>query len=168
MSIIRAPSAQCHPMKWTICILCGMRWFPGCQTLTLTTKLSMFTHRMATISSTMQVMIVHHKQHLETNFISRIYRCTSFASSFFFLLSRLEVAKTCYKYQNLFNHTHLYMYASCILHWFWIEFCMCNQNCSKVEWKLLISFVLFWKVLFYSYYLFLLYPSHTKHIEVIW
>lgn len=62
MSIIRAPSAQCHPMKWTICILCGMRWFPGCQTLTLTTKLSMFTHRMASISSTMQVMIVHHKQ----------------------------------------------------------------------------------------------------------
>lgn len=37
---------------------------------------------------------------------------------FFFLLFRLEVAKTCYKYQNLFNHTHLYMYASCILHWF--------------------------------------------------
>lgn len=32
-----------------------MRWFPGCQTLTLTTKLSMFTHRMATISSTMQL-----------------------------------------------------------------------------------------------------------------
>lgn len=167
MSIIRAPSAQCHPMKWTICILCGMRWFPGCQTLTLTTKLSMFTHRMATISSTMQVMIVHHKQLLEPISYPE-YTDVLHLHHLFFLLSRLEVAKTYYKYQNLFNHTHLYIYASCILHWFWIEFCMCNQNCSKVEWKLLISFVLFWKVLFYSYYLFLLYPSHTKHIEVIW
>lgn len=118
MSIIRAPSAQCHLMKWTICILCGMRWFPGCQTLTLTTKLSMFTHRMATISSTMQVMIVHHKQHLETNFISRIYRCTSFASSFF-LLSRLEVAKTYVTNIKICSITLIY---TCMHHAFCIGF----------------------------------------------
>lgn len=44
----------------------------------------------------------------QTNFISRIYRCTSFASSFF-LLSRLEVAKTYYKQSHSFIHV-------CIMH----------------------------------------------------